>query len=138
MNEANDLRKRDSAACRLLASTPQGAFRTWCVNSAPFDVPIDTTLRRSANDWRERGLHAVPASSPHLEELPMLISLLAGRRFVSLFWCRFFSAFRGNVLKNALVVPIKTPDGRAEGNMVVITAGAVCVGTFSLLSGLGG
>lgn len=71
----------------------------------------------------------------------MFRTLMTTRRFAPLFWCQFFSAFNDNFLKNALVFLILFKVGNAEGDgsgMLVTLAGAVFIGPFFILSGLGG
>ncbi|SFG44862.1 acyl-[ACP]--phospholipid O-acyltransferase [Methylobacterium gossipiicola] len=70
----------------------------------------------------------------------MFRDLMTARRFAPLFWCQFFSAFNDNFLKNALVFLILFQvGGEAEGSgMLVTLAGAVFIGPFFILSGLGG
>jgi len=70
----------------------------------------------------------------------MFRDLMTARRFAPLFWCQFFSAFNDNFLKNALVFLILFKVGGAgEGSgMLVTLAGAVFIGPFFILSGLGG
>jgi len=70
----------------------------------------------------------------------MFRDLMTARRFAPLFWCQFFSAFNDNFLKNALVFLILFKvGGEGEGSgMLVTLAGAVFIGPFFLLSGLGG
>ncbi|KQP10876.1 2-acyl-glycerophospho-ethanolamine acyltransferase [Methylobacterium sp. Leaf99] len=70
----------------------------------------------------------------------MFRTLMTTRRFAPLFWCQFFSAFNDNFLKNALVFLILFKvGGEGEGSgMLVTLAGAVFIGPFFILSGLGG
>src|SRR3954464_13106668 len=68
----------------------------------------------------------------------MLGSLMTTRRFAPLFWCQFFSAFNDNFLKNALVFLILFKIGGSDAEALVTLAGAVFIGPFFLLSGLGG
>jgi acyl-[acyl-carrier-protein]-phospholipid O-acyltransferase/long-chain-fatty-acid--[acyl-carrier-protein] ligase len=71
----------------------------------------------------------------------MFRTLMTTRRFAPLFWCQFFSAFNDNFLKNALVFLILFKVGDAGGGsspMLITLAGAVFIGPFFLLSGLGG
>src|SRR5215212_1693033 len=68
----------------------------------------------------------------------MFGSLMMSRRFAPLFWCQFFSAFNDNFLKNALVFMILFHLGGAHAESLVTLAGAVFIGAFFLLSGLGG
>ncbi len=70
----------------------------------------------------------------------MFRTLMTTRRFAPLFWCQFFSAFNDNFLKNALVFLILFNVGGAGGGspMLVTLAGAVFIGPFFILSGLGG
>ncbi|KQP28172.1 2-acyl-glycerophospho-ethanolamine acyltransferase [Methylobacterium sp. Leaf102] len=70
----------------------------------------------------------------------MFRTLMTTRRFAPLFWCQFFSAFNDNFLKNALVFLILFKvGGTGEGSgMLVTLAGAVFIGPFFILSGLGG
>ncbi|HEY8564123.1 MAG TPA: acyl-[ACP]--phospholipid O-acyltransferase [Beijerinckiaceae bacterium] len=68
----------------------------------------------------------------------MFRELMTTRRFAPLFWCQFFSAFNDNVLKNALVVLILFKIGGSSAEALVTLAGAIFIGPFFLLSGLGG
>jgi acyl-[acyl-carrier-protein]-phospholipid O-acyltransferase/long-chain-fatty-acid--[acyl-carrier-protein] ligase len=70
----------------------------------------------------------------------MFRTLMTTRRFAPLFWCQFFSAFNDNFLKNALVFLILFKVGGEGGGspMLVTLAGAVFIGPFFILSGLGG
>src|SRR3954452_19261786 len=68
----------------------------------------------------------------------MFGSLMTTRRFAPLFWCQFFSAFNDNFLKNALVFLILFKVGGSSAEALVTLAGAVFIGPFFLLSGLGG
>ena len=71
----------------------------------------------------------------------MFRTLMTTRRFAPLFWCQFFSAFNDNFLRNALVFLILFKVGGAGGGsspMLVTLAGAVFIGPFFILSGLGG
>ena len=68
----------------------------------------------------------------------MFGSLMTTRRFAPLFWCQFFSAFNDNFLKNALVLLILFRIGGSDAEALVTLAGAVFIGPFFLLSGLGG
>ena len=68
----------------------------------------------------------------------MFGSLMTTRRFAPLFWCQFFSAFNDNFLKNALVLLILFKIGGPDAEALVTLAGAVFIGPFFLLSGLGG
>src|SRR5215211_6084311 len=72
------------------------------------------------------------------EPVTMSTSLMTTRRFAPLFWCQFFSAFNDNFLKNALVFMILFHLGGAHAESLVTLAGAVFIGPFFLLSGLGG
>ncbi len=63
---------------------------------------------------------------------------MTSRRFAPLFWCQFFSAFNDNFLKNALVFLILFHVGGGQAEALVTLAGAVFIGPFFLLSGLGG
>ena len=57
----------------------------------------------------------------------------------ALFWCQFFSAFNDNFLKNALVFLILFAPAATHGARRSITlTGAVFIGPFFFLSGLGG
>src|SRR5919107_4609753 len=68
----------------------------------------------------------------------MFRTLMTSRRFAPLFWCQFFSAFNDNFLKNALVFLILFKIGGSDAEALVTLAGAVFIGPFFLLSGLGG
>ena len=74
----------------------------------------------------------------------MFRSLMTARRFAPLFWCQFFSAFNDNFLKNALAFLILYrvsqggQEGGADPGVLVTLAGAVFIGPFFILSGLGG
>lgn len=77
------------------------------------------------------------------EETKMFRSLMTTRRFAPLFWCQFFSAFNDNFLKNALVFLILfkvagAGEEAAHPGILVTLAGAVFIGPFFILSGLGG
>ena len=70
----------------------------------------------------------------------MFRSLMTARRFAPLFWCQFFSAFNDNFLKNALafLILFKVGQTGADPGVLVTLAGAVFIGPFFILSGLGG
>ena len=63
---------------------------------------------------------------------------MTSRRFAPLFWCQFFSAFNDNFLKNALVFLILFKVAGSNAEALVTLAGAVFIGPFFLLSGIGG
>lgn len=73
----------------------------------------------------------------------MFKSLMTTRRFAPLFWCQFFSAFNDNFLKTGLTFLILFKATELDGSgpdagMLVALAGAVFVGPYFFLSGLGG
>src|SRR5437588_9102847 len=65
-------------------------------------------------------------------------SLLGSRRFASLFWCQFFSAFNDNFLKNALVILILFTIGGSHAEELIALTAATFIAPFFILSGLGG
>src|SRR5215210_3492482 len=75
---------------------------------------------------------------PTTERNPVSNSLMTSRRFAPLFWCQFFSAFNDNFLKNALVFLILFKVAGSNAEALVTLAGAVFIGPFFLLSGIGG
>ena len=68
----------------------------------------------------------------------MFRSLMTARRFAPLFWCQFFSAFNDNFLKNALVFLILFAPGVDNREALITLTGAIFIGPFFFLSGLGG
>ncbi len=68
----------------------------------------------------------------------MANGLLTTRRFAPLFWCQFFSAFNDNFLKNALVFLILFAPGVDNREALITLTGAIFIGPFFFLSGLGG
>src|SRR3954451_17547013 len=89
----------------------------------------------------EAGIHRLPwhRFACMTDPLPAQSKpLLWSRRFAPLFWCQFFSAFNDNFLKNALVFLILFKIGGSDAEALVTLAGAVFIGPFFLLSGLGG
>jgi len=74
----------------------------------------------------------------------MFASLLKARRFAPLFWAQFFSAFNDNFLKNGLVILLlfgvgaMAPAESQQAQTLVTLAGAIFIGPFFILSGLGG
>src|SRR4030088_640972 len=70
--------------------------------------------------------------------MAMSSSLLLTRRFAPLFWCQFFSAFRDNFLKNALVFLLVFQLGGPEAEALTQLAAAVFIAPYFFLSALGG
>ena len=68
----------------------------------------------------------------------MFKSLMTTRRFAPLFWCQFLSALNDNFVKNALVILILFKFAGENSAVLVALAGAVLVGPFFVLSGIGG
>ncbi len=68
----------------------------------------------------------------------MFKSLMTTRRFAPLFWCQFLSALNDNFVKNALVILILFKFAGENSAVLVALAGAVLVGPFFILSGIGG
>ena len=88
---------------------------------------------------RTRQLCLMADSPAAAKERPVSELLMTSRRFAPLFWCQFFSAFNDNFLKNALVFLILFKVARRRTREALVTlAGAVFIGPFFLLSGLGG
>jgi acyl-[acyl-carrier-protein]-phospholipid O-acyltransferase/long-chain-fatty-acid--[acyl-carrier-protein] ligase len=67
-----------------------------------------------------------------------MFSLLTTRRFLPLFLCQFFAAFGDNFLKNALGLLILVQLSEASAPAVTQLAGAIFIGPYFFLSGLGG
>src|SRR3954463_9853526 len=87
---------------------------------------------------RTRQLCLMADSPAAAKERPVSESLMTSRRFAPLFWCQFFSAFNDNFLKNALVFLILFKVAGSNAEALVTLAGAVFIGPFFLLSGIGG
>src|SRR3954449_2443633 len=87
---------------------------------------------------RTRQLCLMADSPAAAKERPVSDSLMTSRRFAPLFWCQFFSAFNDNFLKNALVFLILFKVAGSNAEALVTLAGAVFIGPFFLLSGIGG
>ena len=87
---------------------------------------------------RTRQLCLMADSPAAAKERPVSNSLMTSRRFAPLFWCQFFSAFNDNFLKNALVFLILFKLGGPNAEALVTLAGAVFIGPFFFLSGIGG
>src|SRR5215203_1408517 len=87
---------------------------------------------------RTRQLCLMADSPAAAKERPVSESLMTSRRFAPLFWCQFFSAFNDNFLKNALVFLILFKVAGSNAEALVTLAGAVFIGPFLLLSGIGG
>ncbi len=87
---------------------------------------------------RTRQLCLMADSPAAAKERPVPDSLMTSRRFAPLFWCQFFSAFNDNFLKNALVFLILFKVAGSDAEALVTLAGAVFIGPFFLLSGIGG
>src|SRR5215217_8240580 len=87
---------------------------------------------------RTRQLCLMADSPAAAKERPVSESLMTSRRFAPLFWCQFFSSFNDNFLKNALVFLILFKVAGSNAEALVTLAGAVFIGPFFLLSGIGG
>src|SRR5258708_10564382 len=68
----------------------------------------------------------------------MTSSLLATRRFASLFWCQFFSAFNDNFLKTALVLLLLFRWAGPHSEALIALAPAALIFPFFVLSAIGG
>lgn len=60
----------------------------------------------------------------------MFTTLMASRRFAPLFWCRFFSAFNDNFLKNSLVFLILFKLSGPVSELLITLAGAALMFRF--------
>jgi acyl-[acyl-carrier-protein]-phospholipid O-acyltransferase / long-chain-fatty-acid--[acyl-carrier-protein] ligase len=63
---------------------------------------------------------------------------MLSRRFAPPFWCQFFSAFRDNFLKTALVFLILFQIGGPDAEALITLAGGIFIAPFFFLSALGG
>jgi acyl-[acyl-carrier-protein]-phospholipid O-acyltransferase/long-chain-fatty-acid--[acyl-carrier-protein] ligase len=68
----------------------------------------------------------------------MFKSLMTRRRFAPLFFCQFFAAFGDNFLKTALSFVVLAQIAGPNSGALITLAGAVFIGPYFFLSGLGG
>ena len=85
--------------------------------------------------WR-----GAPANEPSQSNggSAMFKSLMMRRRFAPLFFCQFFAAFGDNFLKTALSFVVLAQIAGPNSGALITLAGAVFIGPYFFLSGLGG